>query len=268
MKKYLFKCIFSLFVLTELVVFFVACGDNTSSTSSGDDCPENYICDTNYTDVSAYSFVYYVGKDSLDTVTATTDRMTCDIEDDNFHCSLMFIHGCFSYSYSVASANGTVKDSAKHLTVNVTRVDTTYINYGKKRLIDYVPAYVEVPKLSEKKLQDLFDTLILKPYDSKYYSYYGHTDDFLSNYYIEGKDLPDGFGVSSYTGRFATLLGCGDTTYTNYPLIPKDVEARLYMFLEEPLEKDTTITWMAYYTDMYGVEDSLEVTTFVTMEED
>ena len=185
MKNHLFKCVFSFFVLAELIVVFVACGDNTSSASSRDDCPENYICDTTYTDVRVYSFVYYVGKDSLDTVTATTDRMTCDIEDDNFHCSLMFIHECFSY-YSVVSANGTVKDSAKHLTVNVTRVDTTYINYGKKRLIDYVPAYVEVPKLSEKKLQDLFDTLIVKPYDSKYYAYCGHIDDFLSEVYIQG----------------------------------------------------------------------------------
>ncbi len=264
---HLYKKFLVVGAFTAMAAAFLACGDDSSSASSVDDCPENYICDTTYTDVSAYSFVYYAGKDSLDTVTATTDKMTCDIEDDNFHCTLMHYSSCFNVVYAYAS--GVEQDSARHLTINETRVDTTYINYGKKRLIDYVPAYVEVPKLSEKKLRDMFDTLIVKPYDSKYYAYYGHTDDFLSNYRIDAKGLPDGFGVSSYSGGHAVRLSlCGDTSYTHYPLIPMDYGSDLYAFLEEPLKKDTSITWMAFYTDMYGVKDSLEVTTFVTMEKE
>jgi len=60
---------------------------------------------------------------------------------------------------------------------------------------------------------------------------------------------------------------CYETFHADYPLTPKIYNARLYMFSSDPLEKDTTVTWLAYYTDMYGVKDSTEVTTVFRMKD-
>jgi len=272
---------------------FAACGDDPSSSSRGDDCPEGYICDTTYTDTSAYSFVYYSGKNKLDTVTAFSGEMDCKIDDNYFACHLTRTYKTcqISVKYVTAQTNSAAKnesasesDTLIHKAVNVLRVDTTFINYGKRRLIDSVPPYVEPEKMDLKGLQDAFDTVDLDVYDtSRYNRYYGNVV-FRTAYVVEGRygTLPDGASAYTSTNFYYTegfdgslaihayqidIDGCYETFHTDYPLTPKIYNARLYMFSSGPLEKDTTVTWLAYYTDMYGVKDSTEVTTVFRMKD-
>ena len=274
--------------LAALVLgLFVGCGDDSPMASRENDCPEGYVCDTTYTDTTAYSFVYYSGKNKLDTVTALTGEMTCDIQDNYFSCLYKKTYKtCYVVSSTKTNAaeRNTEGDSLIHKEVNLLRIDTTYINYGKRRLIDSIPPYIEPEKMDLKGLQDAFDTVELDLYDSSSYDRYeGHTD--FSTTYVVYEDygtLPRGAGSFTSKDYFKTIDAdgdtihhfyqifidlCNETIYIEYPLTPKIYEAQLYMFSHDPLEKDTTVTWMAYYTDMYGVRDSTEITTVFKMKE-
>ncbi len=117
--------------------------------------------------------------------------------------------------------------------------------------------------------------------------FYGRGSYFYGLYKISDKALPDFAGVSSYKGSYITIdhkdapkdsvflleelnvsSPCYDTTYTKYPLTSKHYQSYIYAFLDEPFEKDSTVTWTAYYQDFYGVTDSTEVTTFFKMKEE
>jgi len=250
---------------------FAGCGNDPSSSSRGDECPEGYICDTTYTDTSAYSFVYYSGKNKLDTVTAFTGEMKCDIEDNYFSCRLTRTYWTCYAVYS-AQANhaerNTDSDSLIHKEINILRVDTTFINYGKKRLIDSIPPYIEQEKMDLKGLQDAFDTIELDFDDSHAYDRYRGGAYFRTPYEMEDVygTLPSDAGLLTYSSYYLDL-GCFVTDRIDYPLTPKIHEVGLYIYSDEPLEKDTTVTWQAYYTDMYGVRDSTEITTVFRMKD-
>lgn len=250
---------------------FAGCGNDPSGSSRGDECPEGYICDTTYTDTSAYSFVYYSGKNKLDTVTAFTGEMKCDIEDNYFSCRLTRTHRTCYEVYS-AQANhaerNTDSDSLIHKEINILRVDTTFINYGKKRLIDSIPPYIEQEKMDLKGLQDAFDTIELDFDDSHAYDRYRGGANFRTPYEMEDVygTLPSDAGLLTYSSYYLDL-GCYVTVRIDYPLTPKIHEVGLYMYSDEPLEKDTTVTWQTYYTDMYGVRDSTEITTVFKMKD-
>ena len=112
--------------------------------------------------------------------------------------------------------------------------------------------------------------------------YYGHVEYSTPYTFDDVYELPDGIGA--YTSGFSTVVdsatglmtlemelislsACYATYVTKYPLKQRNRDFVLYAFLDEPLERDTTITWMAHYSDIYGVEDSLEITTLFTMKE-
>lgn len=292
MKKSLINSLLLIIAACTFNLVVAACGGGPSSSSRADDCPEGYICDTTYTDTSAYSFVYYSGKNKLDTVTAFTGEMTCKVYDEYFSCHLTKTYETcrvvYSYAKDDAQENSAERDDDSdtliHKTVNVLRVDTTFINYGKRRLIDSIPPYIEPEQMDLKGLQDAFDTVELELYDtSSYDRYYGNAD-FGTPYAVENSygTLPDGAGSLTSTNLFYTVEADGDTmwrfypityslcyetVYIEYPLTPKIYTANLYMFSHDPLERDTTVTWLAYYTDMYGVMDSTEITTVFRMKE-
>ncbi|MCQ2125487.1 MAG: hypothetical protein MJZ25_15015 [Fibrobacter sp.] len=268
---------------------FAGCGNDPSSSSRGDECPEGYICDTTYTDTSAYSFVYYSGKNKLDTVTAFTGEMKCDIEDNYFSCRLTRTYKTCYVVYS-AQANhaerNTDSDSLIHKEINILRVDTTFINYGKKRLIDFIPPYIEQEKMDLKGLQDAFDTIELDFDDSYTYDKYRGRANFRTPYVMEDVygTLPSDAGLLTYPSYYTvgadgdsiwhvnlldleSIGGCYETIRIDYPFTPKIHEVGLYIYSDEPLEKDTTVTWQAYYTDMYGVRDSTEITTVFRMKD-
>lgn len=279
MKKFFFLALVALFVW--------ACGDGPSSSSREKDYPEGIIYDTTYIDTSAYSFVYFSSRNKLDTVTALSGEMKCDIDDKYFSCHLTRTFSTcsvmYEYNTTTSTRQSTDSDSLIHKEVNVLQIDTTFINYGKRRLIDSIPPYTEQEKMNLKGLQDAFDTVELDLKDtSSYDKYYGGV--VFKTPYVVDEDygtLPDGAGaytpsstyytedadgdtVRNFTNIFPVSF-CSKTVYIDYPLTPKIYEARLYMFRHDSLEKDTTVTWQAYYTDMYGVKDSVEITTVFKM---
>lgn len=269
---------------------FIACvDDETSATGPGpsepgislpDPCPENLICDTTYVDKKAYSFVYYTGKKKLDTVTASVHELECDIEEDSFSCTLEE-----HYSSSGHSEEDWVRedydavdmptieldsDSVEHLKVNVKRIDTTYINYGKNRLMDYIPPYIETPKLNKKELQAAFASTTFEVRRSGsneiYYLMYA---EYESPYeFYDAKGLPDWFGIDadSYTESSTGCIDdpgewhCEKIITTHYPLSTKSLRFEVYA-IHSKMMNDTTVTWTAYYKDLYGVKDSVQLTT-------
>lgn len=264
------KFVVGVVALGLMLGLFAGCGNGPSSSSRGDECPDGYICDTTYTDTSAYSFVYYSGKNKLDTVTAFTGEMKCDIEDNYFSCRLTRTYRTCNVVYSAHTSTfrNTDSDSLIHKEINILRVDTTFINYGKKRLIDSIPPYIEQEKMDLKGLQDAFDTIELDFDDSHAYDRYRGGANFRTPYEMEDVygTLPSDAGLLTYSSYYLDL-GCFVTDRIDYPLTPKIHEVGLYIYSDEPLEKDTTVTWQAYYTDMYGVRDSTEITTVFRMKD-
>lgn len=287
------KHFFEIFILVGSVILFFACDRENINVGPLNNCPSGYICDTTYIDTSAYSFIYYSGKKTLDTVTALAEDISCDIQENIFQCALREIFKRCVIVYSTTNANNTTDqllkevDSLVHKEIKLMRIDTTYINYGKKRLIDYIPSYIEIPEFQLKEFKDAFDTVVIDYDKNNETHFYGRGSYFYGLYKISDKALPDFAGVSSYKGSYITIdhkdapkdsvflleelnvsSPCYDTTYTKYPLTSKHYQSYIYAFLDEPFEKDSTVTWTAYYQDLYGVTDSTEVTTFFKMKEE
>ena len=287
------KHFFEIFILVGSVILFFACDRENINVGPLNNCPSGYICDTTYIDTSAYSFIYYSGKKTLDTVTALAEDISCDIQENIFQCALREIFKRCVIVYSTTNANNTTDqllkevDSLVHKEIKLMRIDTTYINYGKKRLIDYIPSYIEIPEFQLKEFKDAFDTVVIDYDKNNETHFYGRGSYFYGLYKISDKALPDFAGVSSYKGSYITIdhkdapkdsvflleelnvsSPCYDTTYTKYPLTSKHYQSYIYAFLDEPFEKDSTVTWTAYYQDIYGVMDSIEVTTLFKMKEE
>lgn len=72
--------------------------------------------------------------------------------------------------------------------------------------------------------------------------------------------IENSYNVIFNYGRLQ-LSVCDDTTYVEYPLKLKYYATIMYHNQKEPLAKDTSVTWMAVYADMYGRKDSTEITT-------
>ena len=267
-------------------VSFLACGGEVIN-SGNLGCPEDVVCDTAFVNTKAYSFVYFSGKDKLDTVTATTDKMSCNLWKGYFECTLKKTYSTCRIVYSKAESSVKSDDEpVTHQKVEIKRGDTTYINYGKNRLMDYIPPYVEIPKFDSKKLKAAFDTVIVEPTSYASEKLKGESRKFVDAYYIEYSGLPDWAYVSKNSGQLLVLDGedgtrkadttfisdgiylieissCTKTVYIDYPkkLIAYQSYVNVYADSTELPRKDTTIKWMAHYTDMYGTEDSLQVKT-------
>ncbi|SHL33318.1 hypothetical protein [Fibrobacter sp. UWEL] len=165
-------------------------------------------------------------------------------------------------------------DSVYQVIKNATYKQINSINYGKGHPSNFIP-YTKVPKFSVEDLRAAFDTLDTKD-----------TLDFGRLFYSEGysissDDLPEwayavGYPEASHNVDTVLVINKAevDTVYgyylaekmcfscpQTYPLKLVTYKNRLWNWLDEPLESDTTITWTAIYTDINGVEDSVEVTT-------
>ncbi len=280
------------FIAFVACVFF-ACGDKLDSVPVVEACPEGSVCDTTYVNAKAYSFVYYSGKNKLDTITETTDKISCDIWNGYFECSLRKSYSCEKAmltkmsvpKMSVQFSND--KKRAKHKTIEVKVGDTTYINYGKHRLTNFIPPYHEIPPFDAEKMKEAFDTVIVEKPVYSDTKLIGDSRKFLDYYRIEGKELPPWAYVSHTSGKMivfdgkdgtpsidttimssegcgqAFMSGCFSVSYVKYPkdLVMYRSKIHVYGDTTEIPQKDTTIKWMAHYTDMYGVKDSLQVET-------
>lgn len=259
-----------------IFAFFCAC---SNSYSVFPECPDGYEC----TDLKAYSFIYYSGKNTLDTITETTDNITCDIHRDYFQCTVKQTWSRCRLMY--ASTFNANNDNDKR---TLTRVDTTFINYGYQRLTDYIPPYNEKPKVDVEKMRAAFDTVIVKKatYSDSVFS--GYSADFLSWENLDDDGLPewasllyDSGNLYVFDGKDGTpnadtvfeehgiilknTLGCDGKSYQTYPQAPIVYNFHIWFYTnedDEPIKHDTTITWIARYRDEKGDYDSASVTTF------
>lgn len=261
--------------------------NSSSSTKLQDPCPDSLICDTTYVDKKAYSFIYYSGPKKIDTVTASAADMSCNIDENTFSCKLEE-----SYRSTDPTTNERIDkdyitppkivieaDSLKHLKINIKRVDTTYINYGKQRLMDYIMPYIETPKLNVDELRAAMDTVTVEYHLLQYNeinSYYAGNAKYMSSYEFEewtANGLPDWVHIDadSYTNWRGYCLDdleyyCEDTYTTYYPSTLKELKFEIYLMVSKPIS-DTTVTWTAYYKDLYEARDSVEITTHFMMKQ-
>ena len=279
------KVVFIAFVAS---VFF-ACGNKSDSVPFIEACPEDFVCDTTYVNAKAYSFVYYSGKNKLDTITETTDKISCDIWNGYFECTLRKKYSCRKAVDAVAKSGKSVvnEKSIEHKKVEVKVGDTTYINYGKHRQTNYIPPYYEIPPFDAQKLKDAFDTVVVETASYSDERLIGDSRTFLDYYRIEGKGLPNWAYVSRSSGKMITfdgkdgtpsidtsivssdgntivsVLECNGVYYVKYPRDLVGYKSKIHAHGDTTKfpQNDTTIKWMAHYTDMYGVEDSLQIET-------
>ena len=275
------------FIAFVACVFF-ACGDKSDSVPVVEACPEGFVCDTTYVNAKAYSFVYYSGKNKLDTITETTDKISCDIWNGYFECTLRKFYSCQKVMVTKMSVQfSNEKKRVKHKTIEIKVGDTTYINYGKRRLTNFIPPYHEIPPFNAEKMKEAFDTVIVEKTVYSDAKLTGDSRKFLDYYRIEGSKLPSWVHISRTSGKMvvfdgkdgtssvdttivsldgyeqAFVLDCFGVSYVKYPkdLVMYKSKIHVYGDTAEIPQNDTTIKWLAHYTDMYGVEDSLQIKT-------
>ena len=284
MPKFLIK----LAALFSAACIFFACGNKSDSIPVVDACPAGYVCDTTYVNAKSYSFVYYSGKNKLDTITETTDKISCDVWNGYFECTVKKYYSCQKVMVTkmpIQFSND--KKRAKHKTIEIKVGDTTYINYGKHRLTNFIPPYHEIPPFNAEKMKEAFDTVIVEKPVYSDTKLTGDSRKFLDYYRIEGSDLPSWVHISRTSGKMvvfdgkdgtpsidttimssdgcvqALMSGCFSVSYVKYPkdLVMYRSKIHVYGDTAEIPQNDTTIKWMAHYTDMYGIEDSLQIET-------
>lgn len=147
---------------------------------------------------------------------------------------------------------------------------TLFINYGPNKITDAMPIY-DIPALDSVAFRAAFAQLDYK------------TEDYLSgqifsNYQLQAKGLPEGMSFkssptipqssSSFSFPYSSaqvlyvMNACIDDVHERYPFAyVSSQKVNLYNAGTQTLKNDTTITWTLVYTDQFGRQDSLAVTT-------
>ena len=147
---------------------------------------------------------------------------------------------------------------------------TLFINYGPNKITDAMPVY-DIPALDSVAFRAAFAQLDYKTED--YLS-----GQILSNYQLQAKGLPEGMSFkssptipqssSSFSFPYSSaqvlyvMNACIDDVHDRYPFAyVSSQKVNLYNAGTQTLKNDTTITWTLVYTDQFGRQDSLAVTT-------
>lgn len=147
---------------------------------------------------------------------------------------------------------------------------TLFINYGPNKITDAMPVY-DIPAFDSVAFRAAFAQLDYKTED--YLS-----GQILSNYQLQAKGLPEGMSFkssptipqssSSFSSPYSSaqvlyvMNACIDDVHDRYPFAyVSSPKVNLYNAGTQTLKNDTTITWTLVYTDQFGRQDSLAVTT-------
>jgi hypothetical protein len=159
----------------------------------------------------------------------------------------------------------TVYLDAYHTTLRKEAYDTLFLNYGANAWTDYVPA-INAPPFDTAAFRNALDTLDTQD------EIFG-MDTLFTGYNITMEGLPDWVIDGSKIGTICDVDGvCTTMIWTryeaehfviSYPTSYSEKQFFLKNMLENPLEKDTLITWTLKYN--YGVgqgdNDSLTIQT-------
>lgn len=242
------------------------------------------VYDTLYDTTSYNSFVYRTYyKGTLDTVTEWSELLNCNIGDTAFSCrkspnfaslmprcglTLVATKCCYVEYVPIkldtnvvyVHVHDTLYKDTFHVQQLVCVNDTTFINYGENRVLDYIPAekiYVAPNAFDSTEMRSLLDTLDFTGGDDvkieiKTYS----SLQFNGLPLLEQELMP--------LDTVATALG----SELNWKHWPETIEVResTYYLVNADLESDTTVTWTLKYTH-YETErsetDSIQVTSFI-----
>jgi len=211
-----------------------------------DKMPEGYIV----------SFLKPNSKGSLDTftvATSPTDKLFMK-EESFYYIGYSSCEGCISNSDMLLLGE---YDSASVYRVDIsTNPDTILINYGKSKLMDYIP-YQEIPLINKSLLKKIFSVI---DREKNHLS----SDTIISSYTFDAKNFLDGIKFEEYYFfvEYTVDYYCAEGKFIMYPEPSK--KQKMYYLKntgEISLPKDTTINWTLVYTDQYGRSDSLEMKT-------
>jgi hypothetical protein len=189
------------------------------------------------------SFLKPNSNGSLDTFTVTTSlNSKLFMKEDKF----IFIGGGMNEACLIKTENLDLAENR----------DTIFLNYGKSKLMDYIP-YQEIPPINTSLLKKTLSVI-----DSK--RNFVLSDTIISSYTFEAKNFLDGIKFEEYYFfvEYTVDYYCAEGKFIMYPEPSK--KQKMYYLKntgEISLPKDTTINWTLVYTDQYGRSDSLEMKT-------
>ena len=294
---HILQFVWILFLLAFAVALLVACSSNEELVLGpadgpyADSAPQNsfakknpadtiYVHDTVvvYKDTvekeveieSSYtSFIYRDSANHLDTVLRESTRLTCDMEEESFSCKYAMqpmINPDLEYkkmeiypdSVPVVVLTDTIHKDTLFRNTFTKKCDTTFINYGKNRLTDYIPPeYVydlgEHP-FDSTAMRDFFDTLDVRD------PQLGGNNRIVVNSQLSFTGFPVVVMRVKNAYDFAELVDVNRT----WPA-KRRVSAREYVFENINMKSDSTVTWtlgFMHYENGVGEKDSIQVTTF------
>lgn len=243
------------------------------------------VYDTLYDTTSYNSFVYRKNANGkLDTVTGWSRLLNCDIGDTAFSCTrkpnyagvlpLCGLTMTFTkrddaeYELVKLDTNvvfvyvhDTLYKDAFHVQLKECVNDTSFINYGESRVMDYIPPeriyIVPANPFDPTEMRSLLDTLDFSAVDEAKIEIKAYS-------YLEFDGLPLHAAEWEPLDSFTTAIG-SELKWYHWPDSIRIVES-IYYISNTDLESDTTVSWTLKYT-RYEPErsetDSIQVTSFI-----
>lgn len=175
-----------------------------------------------------------------------------------------------NYAYCNQSGYKCVRDTAYldafHTTLRKDVYDTLFLNYGANAWTDYIPA-INAPPFDTAAFRNALDTLDTQE------KIFG-MDTLFTGYTISINGLPKWVmdEPNTHCVKHDSMVVCAIDPYysirylgTYYPSVYEKKPFYLANWLDEPLERDTVITWTLKYNyrdgSYRGSSDSLTITT-------
>lgn len=245
------------------------------------------IYDTLYDTTSYNSFVYrkYLGG-MLDTVTRWSKLLNCDIGDTAFSCTekpnysgkipmcglSLVATKCCKVEYELVKldtnavyvhVHDTLYKDTFHIQRQVCVNDTTFINYGETRVMDYIPpeeVYIAPANAFDStEMRSLLDTLDFSAGEGEEVKY-----EIKKYSYLQFNGLP--LLVQELMPLDTVAIAIGSELQWKHWPDTTWVKERTFYIKNTDLESDTTVTWTLKYTH-YETErsetDSIQVTSFI-----
>lgn len=210
-------------------------------------------------DVSGLCYMYE--RDVLDAVSSALPN---EIEEKDLFIRYNNYALCQQSGYECVY--DTVYLDAYHTTLRKEVNDTLFLNYGANAWTDYIPA-INAPPFDTAAFRNALDTLDTQS------EIFG-MDTLFTGYNVSIDGLPEWAvdGANNHCMKQDSMVLCAIVPYYSIRYFgtyyPSDYEKKpfyLANWLDEPLEKDTVITWTLKYNyrdgSFKGSSDSLTITT-------
>lgn len=131
-------------------------------------------------------------------------------------------------------------------------LDTVFINYGEKKITDYLP-YYEVPNFDTNAVRKSFSAV-------RFFGSKALSDTIVSSYKLSQKGLPAGIDLKYVLQSSELYVTDPCAVRIEYPHLNK-YSYQLQKLDDAQVVKDSTFFWTLFYMDQYGRGDSLDMKT-------